>query len=753
MNDDVTLDMNTRPSALGDVPAVRDAWGRFKLLARVGQGGFGEVYRAWDPDLEREVALKLLLPSPTGDGQTDEEYKAMLREARALASVRHPNIVPVYGIDRHDGRVGFWTDFVKGKTLSALLGMQGPFGYREAVLIGLDVTRALSAVHRSGLLHRDIKAENVMREEGGHILLMDFGLSTLPHRQADIAGTPNYMAPELWQGKTATVASDIYSMGVLLFYLVTGEYPARLGGLSRAEATAALAQKRTLMDLRSDLPDQFLRAVGRAIETDPAKRFSSAGQLSEALAECIGTAVPVEAATATPPPVEPERKTKPWQLGVAIAVVVLGAVAFKIPTVRGWLHLDTTPEKRAATGAASEGSGSHYDDYEKAKALLQKSYKDSNVTDAIHLFEGIPNDDPAFKLAQAGLGAAYFKQYRNTGEAALLDKATAASKAALKLDAKLAPALVTMAQIEANAGHNDVAMAQIEDAIKFDPNSAEAYAAEGEVYVALGRMPDAIAAILKSIALEPDNSMWLVRLGNYYKSVGKLEEAKTTWQQAVHLDPENTFAYYDLGIVNMGFDKLDEARQDFQKALAAGPDEDTYRALGTVYKLQGDYGSAEATDKQAIRLDGNDYQAWLNLGNVYAWSGKHVRAMEAYQRAIAIAETARKTSPDSSDLLIALASLYASVGDSEKSLPFVRKALVLSPDDPGVEYLAGYSYELLKQRRQAIPLIAKSLAHGGPNIDAKLSPELASLRSDPAFSEALRQAKTEFAVDKRNKLN
>ena len=188
MDEDLTLDMNTRPSAPSDMPAARDAWGRFKLLARVGSGGFGEVYRAWDPDLEREVALKLLLPSPTGNGQTDEEYKAMLREARALASVRHPNIVPVYGIDRHDGRVGFWTDFVKGKTLSALLVSQGPFGYREAVLIGLDVTRALSTVHRSGLLHRDIKAENVMREEGGHILLMDFGLSTLPHGQEDIAG-------------------------------------------------------------------------------------------------------------------------------------------------------------------------------------------------------------------------------------------------------------------------------------------------------------------------------------------------------------------------------------------------------------------------------------------------------------------------------------------------------------------------------------------------------------------------------------
>jgi eukaryotic-like serine/threonine-protein kinase len=740
MDEDRTLDMNTLPSTPGNIPAEREAWGRFKLLARVGQGGFGEVYRAWDPDLEREVALKLLLPSPTGTGQSDEEYKAMLREARALASVRHPNIVPVYGIDRHDGRVGFWTDFVKGKTLSALLASQGPFGYREAVLIGLDVTRALSTVHRAGLLHRDIKAENVMREEGGHILLMDFGLSALPHLQEDIAGTPNYMAPELWQGKTATVASDIYSMGVLLFYLVTGEYPARLGGLSRAEAIAALAQKRTLMDLRSDLPDQFLRAVSRATEIDPAKRFSSAGQLSEALAECIGTAVPVEAVAVTPPAVEPQRKTRPWQLRVAIAVVVLGAAAFKIPMVRGWLHLDTSPEKMAVVGGASGTSGNHYDDYEKAKALLQKSYKDSNVTDAIHLFESIPNDDPAFKLAQAGLGAAYFKQYRNSGESALLGKATVASNAALKLDPKLAPALVTMAQIEANAGHNDVAMAQIEDAIKSDPNSAEAYAAEGEVYVALGRMPDAIGAIQKSIALEPDNSMWLLRLGDDYKSIGKLDEAVATWQDAVKLDPQNIFAYYDLGIVNMQLDKLDDARQDFQKVLAAGPDEDSYRSLGTVYQLAGDYTNAEKMDEQAIKLDQNDYRTWTNLGNVYAWSGRHDKANEAYKKAIELAEDRRKAAPASPELLMTLGNLYASTGDSQKSLPLVRRSLALEPNDPSVEYLAGYSYELLHQRELAISLIAKALAQG-PNIEAQRSPELASLRSDPAFVEALQQLK------------
>ena len=166
----------------------------------MGKGSFGEVYRAWDPHLERDVGLKILLPRSEGD---EAQFKALLREARALAAVRHPNIVPVHGIDEHDGLVGFWTDFVHGKTLASLVREQGPFGYREAVLVGIDVCKALSAVHRAGLLHRDIKAENVMREEGGRILLMDFGLSTLPHLQKDFAGTPVYMAPELFEGAPA----------------------------------------------------------------------------------------------------------------------------------------------------------------------------------------------------------------------------------------------------------------------------------------------------------------------------------------------------------------------------------------------------------------------------------------------------------------------------------------------------------------------------------------------------------------------
>ena len=305
MTEDPTIQLGTESVTQAIPPPLDATWGGFQLLTRVGAGGFGEVYRAWDPNLQREIALKLLLP---GALDTEAEYQATLREARALASVRHPNIVSIYGCDRHNGRVGFWTDFIHGRTLASLLVTQGPFGYHEAALIGLEVTRALSAVHRANLLHRDIKPENVMREEGGRILLMDFGLSALPQHTSQLAGTPNYMAPELFRRQPATVASDLYAVGVLLYFLVTGQTPARLNGLTTAQAAEACTHRKPLIDLRSDLPETFLRIVNRAICVNPEERFRSAGEMAEALAASLGASTVSQAApapVAAPPPPPP----------------------------------------------------------------------------------------------------------------------------------------------------------------------------------------------------------------------------------------------------------------------------------------------------------------------------------------------------------------------------------------------------------------------------------------------------------------
>jgi tetratricopeptide (TPR) repeat protein len=767
MNEDLTLPLSDDPTGMQNSsaprpapqPLQRDTWGGFKLLARVGYGSFGEVYRAWDPNLEREIALKLLLPGTAGeahsdpysghhsDKEYDKEYKATLREARALASVQHTNIVRVYGIDRHDGRVGFWTDFIHGKTLSVLIGAQGPFGYREAALIALDVARALSAVHRAGILHRDIKAENVMREDGGRILLMDFGLSTLPQRQTNIAGTPNYMAPELFRGEPASIASDIYAMGALLYFLVTGTHSALLGGLTPEQATAAIARRTPLMDLRSDLPESFLRTVSTAMDLDPAKRYASAGQLSQALAECLGTAVPIDASGSVSAPQPKPNRTRLWA-GLSFAAVVLIAATFAIGPgrIRHWLN----PE---ATSVPLGASTSVYDEYDKAEALLQKSYKDANVAEAITLFNKILQEDPNFALARAGLGSAHFAQYRSTGDLQKLDQAKTETNQALKMDSNSSPAFVTLAQIEADAGHTDAALQLAQKAIDLDPRSAGAYAARAAVYGAQGKTKDAITEIQNAIVLAPDNSMLLVRRGNYYLSMGNTNEAESDWLQAVTLDADNIAALYDIGIIDLRADKLDEARSYFQKVLRIEEDADSYRALGSVYMFQGKYDDAIEVDKKALVLNPADPQSWSNLASAYLYSGSKEKAEQNYRKAIDLAEAQRAKKPADSGLLVDLANYYASVGEAAHSLPLIQRSLALSGDDTKIIYVAGESYELLGQRAKAIPLLAKALAQGYQASLFQRSPELALLRADPAFQAALVQAKQQFKLDSAKKLN
>src|SRR5207248_1895533 len=153
-------------------------------------------------------------------------------EGRLLARIRHQNVITVHGVAVHEQRVGLWMELVRGETLEQLLAKQGPMSAREAALIGIDLCRALAAIHAAGLIHRDIKAQNVMREDGGRIVLMDLGTGRkmdASRRQGltDLAGTPLYLAPELFEGAAASERTDLYSLGVLLYHLVTGTFPVK----------------------------------------------------------------------------------------------------------------------------------------------------------------------------------------------------------------------------------------------------------------------------------------------------------------------------------------------------------------------------------------------------------------------------------------------------------------------------------------------------------------------------------------------
>ena len=319
-------DPGANETAAGAEGAAERSWGGLRILGPLGVGEYGEVYRAFDPALRKEVALKLWSAS---DQPTTIEMQ--LAEARALARVRDPNVLLVLGADVHDGHVGMWTELLEGVTLEQMLTELGPAHWRELAVYGIDLCRALAAVHAVGLVHGDVKAANVMRERGGRIVLMDFGSAGDVEPGSGAGGrkgTPLAMAPELLLENRASPASDLYSLGVLLFRIITGRYPLHAKTLEDLKAAHASARGPlpSLRSVRHDVPNEFSDAIARALERDPAKRFASAVEMERALASAL-TKGWLDAAGAASAPATTARAPArgPRVVAWAAAAVVLAA--------------------------------------------------------------------------------------------------------------------------------------------------------------------------------------------------------------------------------------------------------------------------------------------------------------------------------------------------------------------------------------------------------------------------------------------
>lgn len=278
---------------------------RFLVLEQLGAGGMGVVYAAHDPELDRKVALKLLLPRAGSAGYGDQAR--LMREAQALAKLAHPNVVAVHDVGTRGSRVWIAMEFVAGQTLTAW-AKERPRRWTELIAVLADVARGMAAAHEAGLVHRDIKPDNVMIGQDGRVRVMDFGLahgrataatepdltSTLEsgHLTAPLAlrltaqgavqGTPAYMAPEQWLGHDEEPATDQFGWSVMAWELLYGERPFA-GASNLAIATAVLAGKRRPPPHGRSVPSWLRRVLERGLATEPAKRWPCMAALLSAL--------------------------------------------------------------------------------------------------------------------------------------------------------------------------------------------------------------------------------------------------------------------------------------------------------------------------------------------------------------------------------------------------------------------------------------------------------------------------------------
>lgn len=267
------------PPAGGAEPA---RWGSLILLEHLGTGARGDVWRAWDPALRREVALKLLR-----DDAASLDDSPLLREGRAAARVRHPNVVTVHGLEVRDGRVGLWMQLASGTSLERHVRVHGPLAPADAAKLGADLAGALAAVHEAGIVHRDVKPANVVRDAEGRWVLADFGLGTTLEDAAGPSlrpsGTPLYMAPELLAGGAADERTDLYALGMLVRFALVGRHAFEdAADLAELKARAAEGPA-PVRDERPEIPAALAAVVDRATLPERANRLPRAADLADAL--------------------------------------------------------------------------------------------------------------------------------------------------------------------------------------------------------------------------------------------------------------------------------------------------------------------------------------------------------------------------------------------------------------------------------------------------------------------------------------
>jgi eukaryotic-like serine/threonine-protein kinase len=678
-----------RPAITGqaDPASSLGNWAHLTLVERLGGGTFGEVYRAWDPLLEREVALKLLLCDDPGWNAS-----RILHEGRLMARVHHPNVITVHGVAAEGARVGLWLELIRGATLEQALLKQGRFSAREAALIGIDLCRALAAIHAAGLIHRDVTPQNVMREDGGRIVLMDLGTGRAIDTGdglawPDVAGTPLYLAPEIFHGSPASVRSDIYSLGVLLYHLVTGSHPVRATTVEELRAGHAQSKAVRLRDARADLPTVFVQVIGRAIASDPDRRHDSAGALEADLVQALGVedVLPTSIAVLPFANLSSDGENEYFSDGLTeelinalsqledLRVVSRTSVfefkgkALNIRTVGGRLGVSTV----------LEGSVRKSGDRVRITVQLVKvsdgcqlwaTRFDRKMTDIFEIQDEIAHTIAAklqITLTDRG-GEPLVKRYTRDLEAYHLylkgrfhwnrrssegfEKAREYFEAALARDARYGPAYAGLADYHISVASWGLA----------PPDVA---------------WPNARAAAMKALDVDSslaDAHVSLAAFKTYYER--NWAEGEREFQRARQLNPGDTNARVQYATYLTHLGRLDEARSETEEALLIDPLSATVNtcAAGVAYYSR-QYDRAIDMCRKALELCPDDIELFCILALSYEGKGSLAEAIEAF-------EAARTFSGNYPIVLASLAATYAKAGNREKARELVDQMREISRD-------------------------------------------------------------------------
>ncbi len=605
-----------REPACPEVPlslAAGTSLGPYEIQSAIGAGGMGEVYRARDTRLGREVAIKIVNAPFTSRFE---------REAKAISSLNHPHICTLYDIGSHDGTGYLVMELVEGKPL------RGPLPWKEAARHVADVCEALEAAHRKGVVHRDLKPANVLLTPLG-VKVIDFGLAkqdtaadtttAAATMAGTMVGTIAYMAPEQAAGGATDTRSDLWAVGVLLFELLSGHLPFRGRGASAILAELLDAPPLAL-EFPPDVPDALVRIVGKLLTKDPAARYQHADDVAVDLRALTSQAPPITAAV-------PARRRRFTRRRVLAAVVVLALAATAFVAVRQWRAPHVHAPLPSQIPEANE--------YLRRAMLFANTRQD--IPRVRQQLEKALAFDPHFAHARAwyGFTDALMIDSGLSNDTGWLYRAEAELKRALEDDPNSARAHASLAMVYLYQGRKELIPAEATKAMELDPGERDGPNLLALYHQWRGEYEQSQALLKSLLVFDPlffparnniaDN---LRQMGNPAAGIPELEKV-------LEQDPKNIPALVSMTLAHLAMGNAAKARETLVVARQIEPENYILRVLWALQlAVEGRRAEAlRAMDTDVLKY-GEVFSVAANVAEFYATLGDRPKALEWLDRAV-----------------------------------------------------------------------------------------------------------------------
>ena len=720
----------------GTFPSVPDFGPRYRVEGKLGEGGMGSVYKAYDLELDRMVALKVIRPELMANADIVQRFK---QELLLASRISHKHILRIHDLGEGAGVKFISMAFIEGRSLAEVIQAENILPLEKALDIGKQICQALAAAHQEGVVHRDLKPQNVLIDQAQCVHVSDFGLAKSLESDAlaatamtavgQVLGTPRYMSPEQVECSQVDGRSDIYSFGLMLYEMVTGDLPFQ-GNTLQLMLGRVQSMPRNPTLLNSKLPPYLAGIIMRCLEKDLARRYQTFNEVLDDL----------ETERSTPAGKTRKRRqiTLPHfsATSIAVIVLVLGALIGGGIAVRHyvfgpgtWNQAAAVPTKYVAVlpfRDISEQAGGDYLAEGISEALYAKFFglKDVQVSSPSDAQKIKNIDDPADKIGRA-LGVRFVIRgtVQSAGDNLLvvlkLDDVAHGKRLVNKPFHGLRQDILTIQDqlyaellktIEGNPSTEDlsrVSLHQTENYAAYEQYLKGKNAMRGQldaknVQAAIGFYDQAVKLDPSFAVAYAGISDAQLRMYRLTKENDWAERAVSAAQQAQRLNENLPEVYFAQGSAYVATGKTTEAIAVIKKALELAPTSDEgYRRLGDALRANNNQSEALAAYNRAIQL--NPYY-WFNynaIGSAYLKFGDYPKALESFQRVTEL-------EPDNAAGYENTGAVYFTMGQYDKCIPFFQKALDRNKKAIGYSNL-GTAYFYVKRYVEAVPMFEEAV--------------------------------------------